>query len=72
MNIIWNETRVRDELKCLDQKTGLCGADIRLYLIMQSELWEVSAHTMEKQNSFAFQITIFRIRISLLKKRLTQ
>lgn len=28
MNIIWNETRVRDELKCLDQKTGLCGADI--------------------------------------------
>lgn len=28
MNIIWNEARVRDELKCLDQKTGLCGADI--------------------------------------------
>lgn len=28
MNIIWDEARVRDELKCLDQKTGLCGADL--------------------------------------------
>lgn len=28
MNIIWNEARVRDELKFLDRKTGLCGADI--------------------------------------------
>ena len=28
MNVIWNEARVRDELKCLDRKTGLCGADI--------------------------------------------
>lgn len=28
MKTIWNEARVRDELKCLDQKTGLCGAEL--------------------------------------------
>lgn len=28
MNVIWNETRIRDEIKRLDQKTGLRGEDI--------------------------------------------
>lgn len=36
MNVIWNETRIRDEIKRLDQKTGLRGKIFRLCLAMQN------------------------------------
>lgn len=64
MNIIWNEAHVRDELKCIDQKTGFCGADIPIvFNNAKRTLESFSTHIMARQNSFAFQITIFRIRI---------
>lgn len=60
MNIIWSESRIRDEIKRLDQKTGLCGAE--LPIVFDNRKQTLGSFSVEsgKAKMFRFSIHYFQ------------